>query len=840
MARANEPNPHNYVAFQPPQIRAPQRLRGHFIYVIMYEMVLLAALWQHAEPVYTLSLLVLTPLLGFSAYIPYKWLSHNKRFYCLQLGVTTLCFFWFVFRLYQNIPLDKVLAEALCCIGMCFVLAQRTEDYDYLLLISFFMLLYGSLIPRSIYIHIYLPTFALMMILFYSTRARSIGRQASLKMPFKSLFRSWFFMAAHLIITALIAWYVFILFPLEKKPGEGVFQVSFHTENEMMNHADSATWIKTSRINIKPDAKKSTIADGEKATEVTENPKAPKSPNVSSKKPSSSKGQGKGSAATASEPSTDLVFRVKSPLKLYWAARYYDAYNGREWQANSYITAKKNMPDGIASEVITQQFIIEKWVSYHLFAAYQCRNFDLNRVQNQGYIFEIGSNSAELLQVDFPRTPFRYTVSSQVYVPFKRGIFSAAPPSYWPENVGRPHYQRLPNNLISKRLKDKTAELVKGVRDPYERAVKLRDYLRNSFPYKQFADPLPESKEMADYFVFELKTGHCEYYASALAVMARLAELPSRVVTGFSPGNYNALTGYFEVHEYHAHAWTQIFIEGMGWLTFDATPPSAVPSRTTPFGIGSFRDPFGDSWRVTPPEITKEAQKYVIETRAKRFASAGAMEELNPAEQMLLKSVEVPDNIREHVNNQFDKLLPNVPGKGLEKMRTIAANTRAFIKETAIELYGKLQGGLGWLKTNWFVAFPMLILAAALWIGSRIVRNFIHRIIHLHKERKYFSRAGKATVTADIIQYAYLSVREQLILMETPRRRNMELIRYGQQVEERIPEFKDQVVPIFRLYSKLSYGNQPMSIEEIATIRTCLENCRLAAYRLSGLGRYLK
>ena len=97
-----------------------------------------------------------------------------------------------------------------------------------------------------------------------------------------------------------------------------------------------------------------------------------------------------------------------------------------------------------------------------------------------------------------------------------------------------------------------------------EKALALRDYLRENIPYKLYSDPIPEGRECADYFIFELKTGHCEYYATALAVMARLAGLPSRVATGFSPGNYNTLTNQFEVYEYHAHAWTQIFVEDRG------------------------------------------------------------------------------------------------------------------------------------------------------------------------------------------------------------------------------------------------------------------------------------
>lgn len=72
-----------------------------------------------------------------------------------------------------------------------------------------------------------------------------------------------------------------------------------------------------------------------------------------------------------------------------------------------------------------------------------------------------------------------------------------------------------------------------------------------------------------------------------MVLFSRINNLPARVATGYSPGNYNMMPQLFEVYEYHAHAWAQVLIEDIGWLTFDATPPGRVNSKTSPIEIGA-------------------------------------------------------------------------------------------------------------------------------------------------------------------------------------------------------------------------------------------------------------
>lgn len=223
----------------------------------------------------------------------------------------------------------------------------------------------------------------------------------------------------------------------------------------------------------------------------------------------------------------------------------------------------------------------------------------------------------------------------------------------WKETASPNYFTQLPIKKISSRLINKVKELTINHKSDLAKATALRDYLRNNFTYAQFSSSIPKGKEGADYFIFELKTGHCEYFAQTLAVMARIAGMPSRVVTGFSPGNFNTLTGLFEVHEYHAHAWTQIYIPQYGWLTFDATPPSNLRLKTLPAAIGQFRDPFGDEWKVLVPELTEHNLKLLNEKLAK-IAKSQVPTEPSKAQEALNKVAEKKEQIQEKIQKIYN------------------------------------------------------------------------------------------------------------------------------------------------------------------------------------------
>jgi transglutaminase-like putative cysteine protease len=125
--------------------------------------------------------------------------------------------------------------------------------------------------------------------------------------------------------------------------------------------------------------------------------------------------------------------------------------------------------------------------------------------------------------------------------------------------------------------------------DPYHEARALADYLRTdpSFTYATVA-PLPSdpNRDLVDFFLFDKngRRGYCEYFASAMVVMARTLGLPARVAVGYAPGERVA-TGIYEYRERNAHAWAEIFFPGYGWQTFEATKSLAPVVRLAGSGV---------------------------------------------------------------------------------------------------------------------------------------------------------------------------------------------------------------------------------------------------------------
>jgi transglutaminase-like putative cysteine protease len=117
------------------------------------------------------------------------------------------------------------------------------------------------------------------------------------------------------------------------------------------------------------------------------------------------------------------------------------------------------------------------------------------------------------------------------------------------------------------------AELTAGLDNDYDRAVAIRDYLRESLDYTlELRDP--GGKEPIDFFLFDYRRGHCEYFASAFTILARIAGVPARQVNGFLGGEWNEYDDYIAVRAGDAHSWSEVYFHGVGWVTFDATPAS--------------------------------------------------------------------------------------------------------------------------------------------------------------------------------------------------------------------------------------------------------------------------
>ena len=89
---------------------------------------------------------------------------------------------------------------------------------------------------------------------------------------------------------------------------------------------------------------------------------------------------------------------------------------------------------------------------------------------------------------------------------------------------------------------------------------------------------------MVDYFLFDLKEGYCDYYATSMAILARAAGLPSRLVVGYASGDYDPANNRYVVTEADAHSWVEIYFTGRGWVEFE--PTASLPLIPLPEDTG--------------------------------------------------------------------------------------------------------------------------------------------------------------------------------------------------------------------------------------------------------------
>ncbi len=105
----------------------------------------------------------------------------------------------------------------------------------------------------------------------------------------------------------------------------------------------------------------------------------------------------------------------------------------------------------------------------------------------------------------------------------------------------------------------------------------MQDHFRSSdFTYSERP---PSRRYPLNAFLFQDKIGYCQQFSGAMALMLRMAGIPARVATGFSPGSLNRDTGEYRVRDLDAHSWVEVYFNDIGWVTFDPTPPASPADR---------------------------------------------------------------------------------------------------------------------------------------------------------------------------------------------------------------------------------------------------------------------
>lgn len=154
-----------------------------------------------------------------------------------------------------------------------------------------------------------------------------------------------------------------------------------------------------------------------------------------------------------------------------------------------------------------------------------------------------------------------------------------------------------------------------------DRVDALRDFFAEHYQYSTVMKN-PHSLGPLENFLFDERRGHCDFYASAAALLLREAGIPSRIAYGFATTEVDAESGLFTVRDRHAHAWTEIYLKGLGWTICDFTPsenigqPEGTPANPPPSPAPDLKA-FADAARDVPPppELAKKVQEIPFFTR---------------------------------------------------------------------------------------------------------------------------------------------------------------------------------------------------------------------------------
>jgi transglutaminase-like putative cysteine protease len=131
-------------------------------------------------------------------------------------------------------------------------------------------------------------------------------------------------------------------------------------------------------------------------------------------------------------------------------------------------------------------------------------------------------------------------------------------------------------NLDGGALSDRARALARGVvagtTNEFDTVMALTAYLQRTYRYTLDLPAVPAGRDPVDWFLFDVKTGYCEQFATAEALLLRSLDIPTRLATGYATGDYDPVLNQAVVRERDAHAWVEVWFPGYGWVPVDPTP----------------------------------------------------------------------------------------------------------------------------------------------------------------------------------------------------------------------------------------------------------------------------
>ena len=288
------------------------------------------------------------------------------------------------------------------------------------------------------------------------------------------------------------------------------------------------------------------------------------------------------------DPDETPVMQVSAPRTAYLRGVVLNEYTGRNWKnttggrrylrQSSRLAAQRTalFDEDLPAETVRNALCSPVTVSVRMLSDSASTLFVPQRVRDLvpgGELVPYFSNSSELFVTRNLQPGDTYTVSAPLFLAGDSGlgtlieVCSTLEDSRYEQILET--YTTLPGHL-EEPVYALARETASAASSPYDRALALQSWLTRNCRYTLDVEPQPSNLDFVTHFLLDTREGYCTYFASAMTVLCRMIGLPARYVEGYiaePDENGEAL-----VTGLSAHAWTEVYFKGFGWLTFDATP----------------------------------------------------------------------------------------------------------------------------------------------------------------------------------------------------------------------------------------------------------------------------
>ena len=291
-----------------------------------------------------------------------------------------------------------------------------------------------------------------------------------------------------------------------------------------------------------------------------------------------------------------LIMDVEAPSGRYWRAVAFDRFTGRQWinTAEDETTYRSNQSiparEWSARTPVTQTITIRTPTGNILLAMPDVvqASIPLAALQQMlDYTDPAGSASNGRTDTELTWARSRITleagesyqvVSSQTTVTI-RELREAGIVDYPTQDLTR--YLQLPATF-SPRVAELAEQKMAGEPTTYDKIKALERFLR-TFAYDEGIQAPAADEDPLEYFLFDIQSGYCDYYASAMAAMLRSQGIPARAASGYAEGTYDPEIGAYLVTERDAHTWVEVYFPQYGWIEFEPTAGESILDR--PSGV---------------------------------------------------------------------------------------------------------------------------------------------------------------------------------------------------------------------------------------------------------------